>query len=268
MIFYFSATGNTRWAAKQIAEATGDDLFYIPDIIDKNEFTLKEGESIGFCFPVHGWRPPIIVREFIKKLHISGYNDNYCYAVCTAGDTIGETIDIFRSDLAKAGITLNSSFTLIMPESYVGMPFMDVDTPEKEKQKIDDAGNKLTEYIRLIKSRQSGIQELVIGRWPRINSRFIGHMFLKYSVKDTPFKVDNDKCIKCGRCAKVCPVHDIKGGVGMEPEWLHNGKCLTCFACYHHCPTKAIAFGSRTRNKGQYWFGHNKTDDKNKQNTK
>lgn len=259
MIFYFSATGNTRWAAEQIRKNIVDDLLYIPDIINKHEFTIKDGERIGFCFPVHGWRPPIIVREFIRQLRFTNYKNNFCYAVCTAGDTVGETIEILEQDLAIAGIKLNSSFSLIMPESYVGMPFMDVDTPEKEKLKITEADKTLEKYISLIKTRQNGLQELTIGRWPRINSRIIGHLFLKYIVKDTPFRVDNDKCIKCGKCASLCPVHDIKGGVGLEPEWLHNGKCLTCFACYHHCPTKAISFGSRTKNKGQYWYGHQKT---------
>ena len=73
MIFYFSATGNTKWAARQICKNTGDELLYIPDIVNKHEFTLKDGESIGFCFPVHGWRPQIIVREFVRRLHISNY---------------------------------------------------------------------------------------------------------------------------------------------------------------------------------------------------
>ena len=31
MIFYFSGTGNTLWAAQQLAEATGEELLYIPD---------------------------------------------------------------------------------------------------------------------------------------------------------------------------------------------------------------------------------------------
>lgn len=258
MIFYFSATGNTKWAARQICKNTGDELLYIPDIVNKHEFTLKDGESIGFCFPVHGWRPPIIVREFVRRLHISNYKDNYCYAVCTAGDTVGETIRLLEQDLSMSGITLNSSFSLIMPEAYVGLPFMDVDTPQKEKQKINDADRTLQQYINHIRAKQRGLRNLTIGRWPRINSRLIGHLFLKYLVKDTPFRLNNDKCIKCGICSSICPVHDIKGGIGTKPEWLHNGKCLTCFSCYHHCPTKAISFGSATRNKGQYWYGHKK----------
>ena len=67
MIFYFSGTGNTRWVAQQIAEAIGEKLLYIPDLIrnEQYEFTLQEEERLGFCFPTHGWQPPRIVRDFI-----------------------------------------------------------------------------------------------------------------------------------------------------------------------------------------------------------
>ena len=70
MIFYFSGTGNTKWVAQQIAAAIGEELVYIPDAIREGryEYTLAEGERIGFCFPTHGWQPPRIVRKFIKGL--------------------------------------------------------------------------------------------------------------------------------------------------------------------------------------------------------
>ena len=69
MIFYFTGTGNTRWAAQQLAEATNDELLFIPDELSKGDlhYTLKDGERLGFCFPTHGWQPPRIVREFIRK---------------------------------------------------------------------------------------------------------------------------------------------------------------------------------------------------------
>ena len=35
MIFYFSGTGNTRWVAKQLAEATGETLYFIPEEMRK-----------------------------------------------------------------------------------------------------------------------------------------------------------------------------------------------------------------------------------------
>ena len=50
MIFSFSGTGNTRWVASQIAQALGEQLLYIPDLIRERRYTfsLKENERLGF----------------------------------------------------------------------------------------------------------------------------------------------------------------------------------------------------------------------------
>lgn len=259
MICYFSGTGNTKWAATQLAEATGEKLFYIPEHMDKPfVHELQDGERIGFCFPVHGWRPPGIVRRFVSQLQLNA-GGHYTYSLCTAGDTTGETIDIFEQDLARKGIKLDAAFSLIMPESYVGLPFMDVDNSKNEKKKCSEAAEDLGIYTRDILNRRKVKALPHIGRWPKINSRLIGSIFVKKLITDGPFRVDSEKCIKCCICAHVCPVHDIEWGTASGPQWKHNGTCLGCFACYHHCPRHAIAYGRQTRHKGQYFFNHGRS---------
>ena len=161
MIFYLSGTGNSLWAAKTIAKATGERLI---NILDKERirtrFSLDEDERVGFCFPVHGWRPPMALRKFISQLSFDDAKPHYCFALCTVGDNIGETINILRSDLASRNIHLDSAFSLIMPESYVGLPFMDIDTPENEKRKKDKAAKDLERFIKIIGKKQKNIEEL------------------------------------------------------------------------------------------------------------
>lgn len=254
MIFYFSATGNTLWAARQISQAIGEQLVPITDDEHPVNITLNEGERLGFCFPVHGWRPPLIVRRFISRLVVENLSLHYVFALCTAGDTVGEAIDIFRNDLSQRSIPLHAVGSLLMPESYVGMPFMDVDTPQREKEKIEASAQRLQGIIADIMQRRPIASPLDIGRWPRINSRLIGSVFVKWLITDNPFRVDPDRCLRCGRCATLCPVHDIEAQPGHLPQWQHNGRCLTCFSCYHHCPVHAISFGWRTKGKGQYFL--------------
>lgn len=258
MIFYLSGTGNTKWAAQILATLTGEQLVDIfKTDIEANVYTLAPDERIGFCFPVHGWRPPLFLRKFISRMEINNPQGHYCYAVCTAGDNIGETIDIFKTDLAKRGISLDSAFSLIMPESYVGLPLMNVDTPENEKRKKDQAEKDLAEFSELIINRNKNVWKLTIGKWPKINSRLLGGFFTNCLITDKYFHVNKNKCIGCGTCSKVCPVSNIIIRNGKYPEWLHNGSCLTCFSCYHHCPEHAIEFGRMTRHKGQYYFNKN-----------
>ena len=256
MIFYFSGTGNTKWAACRLAEATGETLVCMsehragPVVCD-----LKPGERVGFCFPVHGWRPPQPVRRFVERLCLQAATGHYVYALCTAGDTIGETMRLFEADLRARGIGLDAVFSLLMPESYVGLPFMDVDTAANEKRKQQEAAARLKAYTADIVARRSSRPRLDVGRWPRVNSRLLGSFFVHCLITDGPFRVDSSRCVKCGICADVCPVGDVVGGLGHEPRWRHDGSCLTCFTCYHHCPHHAIEYGRRTRHKGQYFFG-------------
>lgn len=262
MILYLSGTGNTRHVAETLAAALGDrtvDVATIPD----GSFTLQldKGEKLGFCFPVHGWRPPQQMRRFIHRLTVktaSPLENVYSYAVCTAGDTVGEAMDIFIADAAKSGIKINGAFDVKMPNTYVGLPFMDVDGKEVENEKLSTAAERLAAVSTAIEKREEGQCLNYIGRWPRINSRFLGTLFVRRLVTDRYFKVDESLCVKCGKCAAVCPVGDIECGKGKYPQWKGNKKCMTCFACYHSCPKHAIQFGWMTRGKGQYLYPVNR----------
>ena len=49
MIIYFSATGNSKYVASQVAEATKDDIKSITDI--DGSIRLQQGESLGIVIP-------------------------------------------------------------------------------------------------------------------------------------------------------------------------------------------------------------------------
>ena len=286
MIFYFSGTGNTKWAASKLAAATREDLISIAPYMRADDsshnlaepFILKENERLGFVFPVHGWRVPKLVREFISKMKILREpsdasaenkakaddclkNRPFAYCVCTAGDSIGLTIENLNKvisqnpSLQALGITeVSSSYSLIMPESYIGLPFMDVDPKEREIRKKENAAQELAVVCEEIFDRKEGINRLVKGPIPWFFTKVVGGFFENVLITDKRFHVEKDRCVKCGICANVCPVGDIKGGHGEYPVWLHHKDCLTCFTCYHHCPHHAIEFGNQTQKKGQYYF--------------
>ena len=303
MIFYFSGTGNTKWAASKLASATHEDLISIAPYMRADDsshtlaepFILKKNERLGFVFPVHGWRVPKLVREFIGRMKVqraesdaagsqtlsdisgnsasadaSGISASagnsagslpFTFCVCTAGDSIGLTIENLNEvisqnpSLQALGITkVSSSYSLIMPESYVGLPFMDVDPKEKEIWKKSKSAQELAVICEEIFDRKEGVNRLVKGPIPWFFTKVVGGFFENVLITDKRFHVEKDKCVKCGICANVCPVGDIKGGHGEYPEWLHHKDCLTCFTCYHHCPHHAIEFGNQTQKKGQYYF--------------
>ena len=106
MIFYFSGTGNTKWAASQVSAKLNDKLHFIPDELNTTmTYTLADGECLGFIIPVHGWRPPVIVRQFLSRCHFIHSSNIYTYIIYTAGDSIGKAVEILESDLKPHQLT-------------------------------------------------------------------------------------------------------------------------------------------------------------------
>ncbi|RLA16816.1 MAG: hypothetical protein DRQ62_15680, partial [Gammaproteobacteria bacterium] len=68
-IWYFSGTGNAKFAAEQIkknAEAKGlpVEVYNIANQ-DRNAVSAEREKLLGFCFPTHGFNAPPIVLKFL-----------------------------------------------------------------------------------------------------------------------------------------------------------------------------------------------------------
>ncbi|MCD6368892.1 MAG: 4Fe-4S binding protein [Thermoproteales archaeon] len=57
-------------------------------------------------------------------------------------------------------------------------------------------------------------------------------------------KVNEDECIGCGNCLKVCPVGVYKIVEGRSRP-VNEDKCILCRACITHCPKNCIEIGFR-----------------------
>ena len=53
--------------------------------------------------------------------------------------------------------------------------------------------------------------------------------------------IDEEKCIKCGKCARICSESEYKA-ISLEKDCLHINKelCAGCSLCSHVCPKEAI----------------------------
>lgn len=250
MIFWFSGTGNSLWAAKQLAGPLNDTLVDVAQAtLDGNfDYTLRQGESIGFVFPTHSWGPPPIVCNFAHKLNITGLSSStHCYMVTTCGDDIGLTVEILQKALGN--IELNAAFSIQMPNTYVCLPGFDVDDPATEHSKLIAAKTTVEKVVMAVAERRNVI-EVNKGKMAWAKSRLIRPGFVSMGMSDKQFKADAQACTHCGKCETMCPMHNIVRSADGTPQW--QGNCTMCLRCLHMCPAGAINYGNATQKKGRY----------------
>ena len=120
MIFYFSGTGNSLYAAKKIGKHNNEVVVSISTAFnnEKFEYTLKENEVIGFVLPLIALSAPKMVFDFIEKLKLNNYKNNYLFVVATYAQNITKFINFFVNPFKNKGLKLNSGFSLNMPMNY------------------------------------------------------------------------------------------------------------------------------------------------------
>ena len=67
MTFYFTATGNCRFVADQLAEKLGDEVRSIPQEMRRAGELSYADEAIGIVHPIYGHMMPHMVREFVER---------------------------------------------------------------------------------------------------------------------------------------------------------------------------------------------------------
>ncbi len=249
MIFYYSGCGNSRHVAERLGELLDERLVFIPKALREGQldYTLQADERVGFVFPIYSWRPPQLVLDFVGKVRLSVV-PSYTYMMVTYGDDAGLADKVLGQALGSSGLRLDAAFGVAMPNTYVNMAFMNVDSPEVEKRKLEQAKTRVEELAEAVKEKRRTV-DLNRGAMPGLKTNGIGKGFVKW-VSDKKYRA-TDACVGCGLCAKVCPLQNITIENG-KPCW--NGNCNHCEACYHYCPQNAVQYGRVTRGKGQYHY--------------
>ncbi len=247
MIFYFSGTGNSLYAAKYLAEHTGENvLINMADAVreKKFEYMQQPGEKIGFVFPVYFGGMPSVVAEFVGKFRLQSDEVPYVYVLVTYGGKAGGSVQAFQSALDRRYVTLTAAFGVKMPDNYVCM--YDPATEEKARDVLGAAEADLVYAVLQINDRKNpGIPHTMM------DTVMTAGMQVAYRMmrKTASFKVDND-CIGCGLCEKVCPVNAIEM-VDYKPVWV-KAECVHCTACINRCPVHNIQYGDKTKKRGRY----------------
>lgn len=231
MLFYFTATGNSLYAAKQFDE----ERYSLAREMGKDH-RRYEADAIGIVCPLYEFDLPEVVKEFIRG---SEFVTDYFYIVITYGahdGAVAHRVEAFLTSIGKKADYIN---TVIMLDNALLVFDMD------EQRKLDP-GKKVDEHLAAIaediKARKHYIQPAAKEE-SEFSEGYLAHREKYEASNEDPLYTVLDNCVGCGICSKVCPMGCIEIQDGRPfYDYTH---CAGCMACIQACPQKAIRFRSR-----------------------
>lgn len=253
MILYFSATGNTRFIAEELAAGTGDVCVDLLKRIRENDCSaIRSEKPFVICVPVYVCEIPPFVRELILNTPFEG-NRNI-YFIFTSGGYSGICSTMAKRIARKKGLNYMGSADFKMPRNYIANNTYPELSENEIRKRIDDSYNLIPEIAKLISDGQKLVKR----------SKHVWLFEILITVPFTPvwtrirqgvkrFRV-SDKCIGCRKCASLCPLKVIRPDEKGRPVW-EASMCAHCMSCIQNCPVEAIDYGDITPSKKRYTFG-------------
>ena len=224
-VCYFTATGNCLYVARKI----GGTLLSIPQLMRQDSIEITD-DAVGIVCPVYAVEMPMMVRDFIAKAKI---HTDYFFLIYTYGMGYAEAFAHVELAARAAGLKLSYINAIQMVDNYLPIFKMQdqIDTlPEKD---VEGQLKRVCNDIAARKHTTVEITEKTMQEIDKYSKLLAETILLKDTAKGY---IVNDKCIRCGICAKVCPANNIKVTDHVE----FSDHCEVCYACLHNCPQSAI----------------------------
>ena len=242
---YFSGTGNTKHCIEKFVTALS---------LNRNESTQHPIQAISieesaraidaiknahgiiiFAYPIYYSNLPKIVRDFIVE-NKNLWKGKQIFIICTmglfSGDGAGVSARLFR----QYGADIVGGIHIIMPDCICDVNLLKF-SPAKNRKIIDKADSRL----------ETAARKMATGKPPQNGLNFFSHLagllgqrLWFYNITrhySDKLKIHEEYCIKCGKCAAVCPMHNL---TLTEDKVTTAGKCTMCYRCVNRCPQKAI----------------------------
>lgn len=234
-IYVFSGTGNTLIVANKISEILSLNSYNATvskmESVDAKQIDLNS--TIGIGFTTAFWNTFPFVRNWINSLPDGNQAETFLFT--TMGDSSCGMIAHIAKILEKKNYKIIGAKGFIMPNN-----FLLVQGEKSNKKRIEKNLLKVEEYIKGIINGNGYIRK------PNIFSSiaFYFSSFVttklwntKLAKKIMKFKINKEKCVSCGICAKLCPIENIE--IKNIPQF--KDKCIFCLRCVSYCPQQVLS---------------------------
>ena len=250
VLYVFSGTGNTRFAADEIARAlsrrgVSDEVFEVR--AGRPCPNPREYDLAGFGYPVHAFNAPRFFLRFVRSL--AEVEGTRAFLFKTSGEPFHLNS---ASSLPLVRLLRKKGFFPVMDEHLL-MPY-------NIMFRYPDALAKQM-YLHTRDMAEVIAQDLVDGRrqklrycpWTAALMLIFRLQWLGARINGPLIHAKKDACTGCGMCARRCPA----GNIRMEEGRPHFGsRCTMCMGCAFRCPADAVrpGFLSAWKVNGPYPF--------------
>ncbi len=218
----FSATGRTQKVVDIISSVFTEEKEKINlcEVNSKDKiYNISEDSLCIVAVPVYGGRVP---EPAVNRLHnIYGNNANALLVAVYGNRAIDDCLIELKDILTEQGFKCRAAISAVAEHSM--FPQFGNGRPNN---------NDKSELIKYAKQIKKSLEEDTLPKSVNVPGK---HPYIKTPNLSLKIEV-NKNCIKCGKCAKECPVSAIPFD---NPNCTDRKKCITCMRCISICPQKA-----------------------------
>ncbi|NMM64115.1 (Fe-S)-binding protein [Clostridium sp. P21] len=237
VLYYFSGTGNTKWAAdifKKYFNNNKVDL-HLLNIEKIEEVKIKEFDFLIIGSSVYADIEPKIVDDFLKKFPKSTKKLKTIVYV-TQGGKSSSAASIIAEKLKVKGYNVLIEESIKMPNNYYFLLNKEPNVNEYEKI-LTDAEDRVKKTVQnFIENnklkRQNSFIRIKLGK-------LCGNSFRRVIPRISKNITVTSECTKCGLCLTNCPKSNITFEDGKP---VFHSKCMLCLRCIYICPVNVVRY--------------------------
>lgn len=238
LILYFSATGNTAKITKVIeekftemgAEVTTSDITSYADRQQKTD--LKPYQAVVFGAPIHSWRAPRVVREWLRTLDGQGKK-------CSMFFTYGG-FGVHPTHYSTRQILQEQNFIVVSSAEFLGAHTFNLNGWKAMEGRPDELDFEVAkEYATITYKRFTGEDDRILGELEKTEytlEQLDSIETFRFNVLTQLPSRGGEECSMCFVCEESCPT----GAMDADSGEADKEKCIACLACVVNCPENVL----------------------------